>query len=270
MIAFPNAKINLGLKITQKRTDGFHNLETVFYPVDLCDALEIIKSPNGNTTFNSSGLDIPGDATGNLCSKAYRLLKGDFDLPHVNMHLHKVIPMGAGLGGGSSDAAQTLILLNKLFGLKLSENQLLDYARKLGADCAFFILNKPLFAFERGDVFKELKLDLSGYQIVIIKPDVHVNTAEAFANLNLISLQQSLKDVVRQPVTHWKKHLINDFEENIFRKFPEIADIKKTLYEKGAVYASMSGSGSAVYGLFEKPVDLSSTLKKYFYYSTFI
>ncbi len=270
MIAFPNAKINLGLDIIGKRTDGFHNLETVFYPINLCDALEIIKTPNTATSFKSSGLKIPGELKNNLCLKAYELLKEEFDLPNIKMHLHKTIPMGAGLGGGSSDAAQTLILLDELFQLKLSQNQLLNYARTLGADCAFFILNRPVFASERGDIFKEIDLDLKGYQIVIVKPEINVNTAEAFSELKINLQSERLIKSIEQPINKWQKLIKNDFEKNIFKKHPRIGEMKKLLYKNEAVYASMSGSGSAVYGLYKKPVDLSRIFKNDFYFFTII
>ncbi len=268
MIAFPNAKINLGLNIVEKRKDGFHNLETVFYPINLCDVLEIVKSADDKPFFNTSGLAIPGNGASNLCLKAFHLLKQDFDLPEVKMHLHKVIPMGAGLGGGSSNAAQALILLNELFELKLTQDQLLSYARKLGADCAFFILNKPVFATERGDIFKEIDLSLKGYQIIIVKTNIHVKTAEAFTDVKVSPVDHSLINEIQIPVSNWKKIIKNDFEENIFKKYPVIEVIRNTLYQKGAVYASMSGSGSSVYGLFDRPVDLSKDFKGNFYFSS--
>ncbi len=270
MIAFPNAKINLGLNIIEKRADGFHNLETLFYPINLCDALEIIAAPDEPTVFNSTGIDIPGDSEKNLCLKAYHLLKNDFDLKNVKIHLHKVIPMGAGLGGGSSDAAQTLVLLNEIFNLELSQDQLINYARKLGADCAFFILNKPVFATARGDIFNEIDLKLNGYQVIIVKPENHVNTAEAYTNVNISSANNSLMSEIQKPISKWKEIIKNDFEVTIFKKYPEIKVIKNTLYQNGAVYASMSGSGSAVYGLFEKSVDLSKIFENDFYFSTII
>ena len=264
MIAFPNAKINLGLNIIRKRPDGFHDLETVFYPVSLCDALEIIKTPKKPTALDLSGLGISGNVKNNLCFRAYELLKNDFDLEEVKIHLHKVIPMGAGLGGGSSDAAQTLILLNKLFNLELSQTQLLNYASKLGADCSFFILNRPVFAYERGDKFKEVNLKLEGYHLVIIKPEIHINTSDAFAEAEIGTKKDLLLKNISLPITEWKEAVKNDFEKNIFEKYPEIAQIKNELYKNGAVYASMSGSGSAVYALFNEPVDLPKRFKNCF------
>src|SRR5688572_14534594 len=178
MIAFPNAKLNIGLNVTERRPDSFHNLESVFYPVQWCDALEIL--PAKETKFTSSGIEIPGTIESNLCLKAYQLLKTDFELPPVKIHLHKNIPIGAGLGGGSSDAAFTLKLLNQLFELNIAEDKLEDYARKLGSDCAFFIRNKPVFAHEKGDVFEPIKLDLTGYNCVVVYPNLHITTAEAY------------------------------------------------------------------------------------------
>lgn len=270
MIAFPNAKINLGLNIIEKRLDGFHNLETVFYPINLCDALEIIPTPDSVTVFKSTGLRIPGDSKNNLCIQAYELLKQKFELPNIKIQLHKAIPMGAGLGGGSSDAAQTLMLLNNLFQLKLSQNKLLNYAKKLGADCAFFILNRPVFASERGDVFNEIKLNLKGFQVIIVKPEIHVNTAEAFSELNFKPIPNKLFNAIEGSISDWKELIKNKFEENIFKVYPEIGNLKNALYKNGAVYASMSGSGSAVYGLFKKPIDLTKIFEGVFYFSTII
>ena len=270
MLVFPNCKINLGLSIVEKRNDGFHNIETVFYPIPLFDVLEIIPSEDGETEFFSSGLPIPGDANKNLCFKAYQLLKKDFDLPPVKIHLHKVIPMGAGLGGGSSDAAQTLVLLNDLFELRISESELLNYASKLGADCAFFILNKAIYAEEKGDKFKNIDLDLKGKTLVLVKPNVHVGTAEAYAEITPNQRLYSLDLLIEKPINEWRYILQNDFEKSIFKNHPEIETIKNELYDSGAVYASMSGSGSAVFGLFVKPLDLAKNFKDYFYWSSII
>ena len=257
MVVFPNCKINLGLHILNKREDGYHNIETVFYPVPLKDALEII--PSGNTDaiqFTSSGLVISGDAATNLCSKAYHLLKKDYPiLPNVKMHLHKVIPMGAGLGGGSADAAFTLQLLDKLFKLNLSTPQLLEYSLQLGSDCPFFILNEPCVATGRGEIMEKIKLDLSAYQLMLVNPGIHVNTAEAFgllASQKVDNSSASLKNIITQPVNTWQHFLTNHFETVLVNKYPLIKEIKETLYNMGASYAAMSGSGSTVYGLFEK------------------
>lgn len=253
MITFPNAKINLGLSITEKRPDGYHNLETVFYPVALEDALEIqLSSENGEKfTLHQYGINIAGNPADNLVVKAYLLLDKEFHLPPISIHLYKHIPSGAGLGGGSADAAFMLKLLNDQFDLKLSDKQLEDYAALLGADCAFFIKNVPTFAEGIGNIFSPVSLSLKGYQIVLIKPDVFVSTREAFSNIHPQRPQHSIKDIINRPIKKWKDLLVNDFEASVFPKHPVIEDIKKELYRKGAIYASMSGSGSSVFGLFE-------------------
>ena len=255
MIAFPNCKINLGLHILQKRADGFHDLETVFYPISLRDGLEIIQnaSPSQEIIFTSSGLHIDVRPEDNICVKAYCLLKKDFpQLPAIKMHLHKTIPLGAGLGGGSADGAFTLLLLNKKFNLSLSQEQLIQYALQLGSDCPFFIINKPSYATGRGENLQAIELDLSSYQIVVINPDIHINTGWAFSQITPHKERKSLKEIIRLSITEWKECLKNDFEEAVFLHHPEIKDIKEQLYEQGAVYSSMSGSGSTVYGLFDK------------------
>lgn len=249
MLDFPNAKINLGLFVTSRRPDGFHDLLSCFYPVQWTDALEIL--PADWNSFNMTGLPVPGDPASNLCLKAYTLLQQDFDLPPVQMHLHKVIPMGAGLGGGSSDAAFTLRILNKLFELNLRANALEHYARQLGSDCAFFIRNKPVIATERGDVFMDAALDLRGYTCVVVYPGIHITTAEAYASIKPSQPECTMDMLLKQDVKVWKDILKNDFEEALFPKYPELPNIKAKLYEAGAKYASMTGSGSAVYGLFK-------------------
>lgn len=256
MLDFPNAKINLGLRVTEKRSDGFHNLESCFYPVQWCDALEIL--PADEERFTMSGLPVPGNPDTNLCLKAYRLLQQDHQLPRVHMHLHKVIPMGAGLGGGSSDAASVLKQLNTLFELKLNPDVLENYARRLGSDCAFFIRNKPVVAVEKGDVFIPTELDLSGYSCVVVYPGIHITTAEAYANIVPKKPDSSIEESLKQDISEWKEVLRNDFEASLFPKYPELPAIKEQLYRAGAAYASMTGSGSAVYGLFEgdAPADL--------------
>ena len=253
MISFPNCKINLGLHILEKRTDGFHDLETVFYPVPLEDALEIIHSPDGNNQFTTSGLQIDGDKGSNICIKAFELLKKDFpQLPGIKMHLHKVIPAGAGLGGGSADAAYTLLLVNKQFKLALSTSQLIDYSLKLGSDCSFFVINKPSFATGRGEIMEPVSLNLSAYKFIIVNPGIHIQTAKAFTGMTPALPAKSVKEIIQQPISTWKNELINDFEKNIFIHHPEIDAIKNKLYDCGAIYASMTGSGSTVYGIFEK------------------
>jgi len=254
MINFPNAKINIGLNITERRPDDYHNLETIFYPVNIKDALEVIEAPE--LSFESSGLDIPGRGEDNLCIKGYHLLKKDFDIPPVKIHLHKNIPIGAGLGGGSADAAFFIRLMNDKFNLDLSIDQQLNYARKLGADCAFFIENKPVFAFEKGDEFETIKLDLSGYSIVLVMPDVHISTSEAYSGVKPAMVKQSLLELILEPISQWKNHIKNDFEANIFKNHLEIRGVKAALYQAGAIYASMSGSGASVFGIFNKTPDL--------------
>lgn len=256
MVSFPNAKINLGLNIIRKRRDGYHDLETVFCSVDLKDALEVIQSTE--TNFHLSGLPVNGNHNDNLCLKAYRLLKKDFpDLPYLNIYLHKAIPMGAGLGGGSSDGAFMLYILNKKFQLNLSQEQLINYALQIGSDCPFFIINKPCFATGRGEVLTPLEVDLSAYKIVLINPGIHVSTKEAFSNLVPSIPQKSIRQIITQPISTWKNELVNDFEINVFKLFPEIKEIKAILYNSQAVYASMTGSGSTVFGIFEGNAELN-------------
>ncbi len=253
MVAFPNAKINIGLNILSKREDGYHNLQTIFAPINVKDALEIIEAEPGNegVQFTSSGLYVPGAVEGNLCVRAYQLLKKDFPaLPAVQMRLHKTIPMGAGLGGGSADAAFALQLINQKFSLNLNTEQLLAYAGQLGSDCAFFILNKPCYATGRGEILEPIQLDLSGYQILLINPGIHISTSLAFDNISIGENAQDLGMLINQPIRNWKNNIFNDFEKPVFAVYPEIETIKTTLYNEGALFASMSGSGSSVYGIF--------------------
>lgn len=254
MIVFPNCKINLGLRILRKRSDGYHDLETIFYPLPFYDVLETIARKEISTIlFSGSGLTINGDIEENLCVKAYTLLQKEFpQIPAIQMHLHKVIPTGAGLGGGSADAAYTLLVLNKQFQLKLSTEQLITYALQLGSDCPFFIVNKPCFATGRGEMMEQVSLDLSAYKFIIVNPGILVSTANAFAGITPSLPVKSVKEIIQQPVSTWKNELMNDFEKNIFDNYPSIETIKNKLYDAGAVYASMSGSGSTVYGIFEK------------------
>ncbi len=257
MIVFPNCKINLGLHILRKRADGYHDLETIFYPIPITDALEIVtyKDPVRSTSmpFTVTGIELDTDPVSNICAKAYRLLKRDFPgLPHIHMHLHKVVPSGAGLGGGSSDGAFTLVLLNDLFQLSIPGPELIDYALQLGSDCPFFILNRPCLAKGRGEILEPIELSLAGYQLVVVNPGIHVNTGDAFRHLTPAMPDTSLKEIIKMPVKKWKDELVNDFEKVIFKQHREIVDIKDALYQQGAIYASMSGSGSTVYGIFEK------------------
>jgi 4-diphosphocytidyl-2-C-methyl-D-erythritol kinase len=242
----------------QKRSDGFHDIETVFYPVGLRDVLELVKQEAGSQKTDAEiknyGLKVEGKASDNLCIKAHQLLKKDFpDLPPVQIHLLKNIPMGAGLGGGSADGACMLQLLSDKFHLNLSTGQLISYALLLGSDCPFFITNQPCHATGRGEIITPINLDLSAYQVVLVFPGIYVNTGWAFSQIQLSKTDiTSLKQIVQQPVNNWKQELVNDFETPVFDKYPEIKMIKETLYQQGAVYAAMSGSGSTVFGLFEK------------------
>lgn len=258
MITFPNAKINLGLNIVEKRPDGYHNLETIFYPINLQDALEVTRRENNDKeyTLHISGSPLVGEPEDNLVVKAYKLLKKDYPgLLPVDIHMYKHIPAGAGLGGGSSDAACMIKLLNDKFSLGLSTERMEEYAVKLGADCAFFIRNKPVFATGIGNLFEPVELSLKGYHIILIKPDIFVSTRDAFAEIKPVRPAVSLKEIVKQPMETWKNSMKNDFEDSVFKKFPEIAAIKDELYDLGAVYAAMSGSGSSVYGIFKAPIE---------------
>jgi 4-diphosphocytidyl-2-C-methyl-D-erythritol kinase len=253
MLSFPNCKINLGLNILQKREDGFHDLETVFYPLPLKDMLEIISASAAGEelSYADSGLPVGGAKENNLCCKAYQLLKKDFPLlPRIKLHLHKGIPTGAGLGGGSADAAFTLQLLNDLFQLNISTAQLLRYAVVLGSDSPFFIINKPCLAKGRGELLEEIALNLSVYSIILINPGVHINTAWAFSQVSPALPEKNISSIIHQSISTWKEELKNDFEQPVFEKYPEIKNIKEELYNQGALYASMSGSGSTVYGIF--------------------
>jgi 4-diphosphocytidyl-2-C-methyl-D-erythritol kinase len=270
VIVFPNSKINLGLNILRKRSDGYHDLETVFYPIQLTDILEIIENKHPEDSprmpFTISGFSIPEVPASNICAKAYKLLKKDFPkLPFIQMHLHKSVPLGAGLGGGSADASFALKVLNKLFNLNLTVQQLIEYAYKLGSDCPFFILNKPCFATGRGEILEEIAIDLSAYKFVIVNPGIHIHTGDTFAKLKPALPGKSTREIIAQPIKTWKKELRNDFEKIVFEQYHEIGDIKAALYTAGAIYASMSGSGSTVYGIFPKDQKLSLSFSKNYF-----
>lgn len=255
MIVFPNAKVNLGLHIIDKRLDRFHNIETCFYPIGWKDVLEII--PANFLAFTSSGLAIPDNPEENLCLKAYHLIKSDFDIPPVKIQLHKIVPIGAGLGGGSSDAAFTIDLLNDKFKLGITEEKRNEYASKLGSDCAFFIKNSPVFAVEKGEVHEEINLPtFCIYTIVVIFPNIHVSTALAYQSVIKRGKSQGLKKQLMLPINEWKNTIENDFEKSVFPIYPEIEKIKALLYEEKAEYAAMSGSGSAVFGIFRHEPDV--------------
>ncbi|MEP7277346.1 MAG: 4-(cytidine 5'-diphospho)-2-C-methyl-D-erythritol kinase [Bacteroidota bacterium] len=270
MIAFPNCKINLGLRVLQKRSDGFHNIETIFYPVPLKDTLEIVSVHTTTQTpgFYSYGLPIPGEPSANLCIKAWQLLKTDFPgLPPVDIHLLKNIPIGAGLGGGSADAACMLRLLNTKFNLGISAGQLQTYALQLGSDCPFFLVNIPSYATGRGEQLEPILVDLSSWQLALAHPGIHIPTAWAFCALDINNGAASgpaLSALVATPIKDWKQHLLNDFEKPVFEKYPEIKSVKEDLYQLGAVYASMTGSGSTVFGLFEPEKNLAPILPAHY------
>lgn len=267
MKLFPNAKINLGLNIVNKRSDGYHDIETIFYPVHfMTDELVIEKvdsSAGSEAVFYNSGLDVGGAPDDNLVVRAFRSIQKDFDLPEVSLSLLKRIPFGAGLGGGSADAAFTLKAVNTLFGLDLSDDDLEVYASRIGADCPFFIKNKPVFASGTGNVFTPVGLSLEGYYLVLVKPDIHVSTPAAYSMVKPAKPEVSLMECVKMPVSAWKNYIVNDFEKPVFEKYPEIGMIKDTLYDQGAVYASMSGSGSSVFGLFDSAPVVDNVFKRY-------
>jgi len=254
MICFPNAKINIGLNIVEKRNDGFHNLETIFFPIGLKDALEFIESDT--LQFKNSGLTIDGDPLNNLCVKAWKLIQQDYNIPPVHIHLHKIIPFGAGLGGGSADAAFMLKLLNDYFKLNISKEKLIQYALTLGSDCPIFIKNEACYGTGRGEILEPLTINLTGKFLVLINPGIHVPTRDAFASIKPQHSEFDLRESILRPIVDWKNYIVNDFEKSIFPKYPAIANIKARLYEHGALYAAMSGSGSSVYGIFEKEPDL--------------
>ncbi len=265
MVSFPSCKINLGLHILSKRPDGFHNIETCFYPVPWTDILELI--PATRFSFTCTGIALPGDLEENLCVKAFRLLQNDFNFGEAKIHLHKIIPSGAGLGGGSSDAAATLLLINQVFRLNLSTEKLKTYAAQLGSDCAFFIENRPMLGSGRGEVLQEVDVNLQGKFLVLVKPAIHVSTADAYAMVRPTQPELDLRAVLNSGISAWRDSLKNDFEQSVFQKFHEIASIKKSFYEAGALYSSMSGSGSSVFGVFEEPVDLKHHFPRASYWS---
>lgn len=256
MIAFPNAKINIGLNILGKRPDGFHNIYSCFYPIPWCDVLEIIEGDR--IEFHPTGIDIPGNESDNLCLKAYNLLSNDFDLPPVKIYLHKVIPIGAGLGGGSADASFTLKLLNDKYDLGITTEKLEEYASQLGSDCPFFIRNQPVIATGTGQTLASINIDLSELFIVLVNPGIHISTAEAYSNVKF-SLLSSFEDEINNlnQIDNWKNILHNDFEASLFNSHHQLLKIKSSLYEIGAKYASMAGSGSTIYGLFDRKIDTS-------------
>lgn len=262
MVTFPNAKINLGLSITGKLHTGYHSIESCLYPIPWCDVLEFI--PGKKISFSSSGIAIPGDEEDNLVLKAYKLLRKDFGLPELNIHLHKIIPMGAGLGGGSADAAFMLKMLNSEFQLFLDDSVLEDYAAQLGSDCPFFIQNKPAIAIGTGTDLEVFDLDLAGMWMLLIKPEVHISTQEAYANVTPKPNEVDLKALLEsKDFSLWREKLINDFEASIFPNHPVLGKIKEALYQNGAAYAAMSGSGSTLFGLYTEKPEISPAFETY-------
>ncbi len=255
MLVFPNCKINLGLNIIKKRQDGYHDIETVFYPVNWCDALEVIevKDQSEPFIFSESGLIINGKKEDNLIFKAWKLITELKAIPPIKVHLHKNLPMGAGLGGGSSDAAFFINLVDKKFNLGLSYLEKSNLASKLGSDCSFFITNEPVLATEKGNVFSPISIDLSNYYILVVYPNIHSNTKNAYDGIVPKPSKTNLRSIIEnQPIAEWKNYLVNDFEETVFIKYPQIKTLRDSFYDNGALYACMSGSGSSVFGIFDK------------------
>jgi 4-diphosphocytidyl-2-C-methyl-D-erythritol kinase len=268
MIVFSNSKINLGLWVLNKRTDGYHNLSTIFYPINWKDILEIIidDSSSNHIIIKNYGLSLDIPIHQNIIYKAYQLLLEKFQkLPAVKVYLFKNVPFGAGLGAGSANATFFIKALNDLFKLNLSKEVLNNLVVKLGSDCAFFLENKPVLAKEKGDKFQPISINLNDYYILIIFPNINVSTAEAYKNIIPKMRSEKLEDIIQMPISEWKNYLENDFEKVVFKSYPIIAEIKKELYKQGAIYASMSGSGSAVYGIFSKKPELNNFKEfKYF------
>lgn len=258
-----NAKINLGLNILAKRPDGFHNIESVFLPISWYDYISIHESKM--VKFSSEGIDIPESSQGNLCLRAYELLNADFDLAPLHLHLNKKIPIGAGLGGGSADAAFVLKALNKKFNLQLNYLQLEKYAASLGSDCVFFIRNQPALVKGRGEqITVDRRFDvLRNYHILMLKPDIFISTQEAYQNVVPKQSEKSVLDVLESPIENWKANLVNDFEAPLFKKYKALKLVKNMLYDYGAIYASMSGSGSCFYGIFDAKIQLDDQIKQY-------
>ena len=254
MICFPNAKINLGLNVVSKRTDGYHNIETIFYPIPVKDALEVV--PASRPLFTQSGIPIDAPKEKNLVIRALNALQARHTIPPLEIHLLKAIPFGAGLGGGSSDAAFLLKMVNELCDLRLSMDELEALAATIGADCPFFVRDTPVFATGTGNVFESIELSLKGYHLCLVKPDIAVSTPEAYARVTPATPEISLKEIIKRPLTEWRNVMINDFERSVFPSRPEIGHIKEALYGEGAIYAAMSGSGSSVFGLFDAPTRL--------------
>lgn len=264
MLVFPNAKINLGLDIVKKRQDGFHDLESIFLPIDLRDILEFVEADE--LSFSSTGIEIPGDPGQNLCLKAWEILECYHHIPKVKIHLHKQIPIGAGLGGGSADGAFMLKALNDQFELGCSVEELESYAAELGSDCAFFIKNVPAFAQGRGEVLEPIEWGFNKYAIALVNPGIHIGTAEAYSGVKPAFPSTSLMEAIKQPLSAWEGLVKNDFEKSIFKNHRDIASVKDKLYDMGAIYSAMSGSGSSVFGFFYE-LDLENLKEEFPSYS---
>ncbi len=266
MIVFPNAKVNIGLNVVNKRPDGFHDIEAIFYPVGLCDILEFIPvtDKTSNSSLASSGIPVDGNPADNLCLKAYEVLKDRHGLPPIKIHLHKNIPVGSGLGGGSSDAAYMLSALNDYFELNYSKKEMAGFAEQLGSDCAFFIDNAAAFSWGKGEKLEKISLNLKGYYISIIHPCLSINTAQAYTRVRPKKPEKTLKETISNPIATWKNHIKNDFEDVISVQYPVITRIKEELYNNGALFAAMTGSGSSVFGIFKNPVKMNKIFSHYF------
>lgn len=263
MLLFPNAKINLGLNVTSRRSDGFHNIETVFLPVALCDVLEFVESVDDSTKLTVTGTNLDSPPEENLVFKAWKLMHENYKVPPLEIHLHKLIPTGAGLGGGSADAAFMLKGLNEFFQCGASIADLEKYAAMLGSDCAFFIRNSPAYAEGRGEILQPITIDLDNYRVLLINPAIHVSTKEAYEGVTPKIPEKSLRQILGLNKTQWQGNVKNDFETSVFIKYPKISAIKDKLINAGAIYASMSGSGSTVYGIFEKQMDLQFLIAEF-------
>jgi len=267
MVVFPNAKINIGLDIIRKRSDGFHEINTVFYPIGLKDSLEFIEGKE--TSFKNYGIEIDCTDEDNLILKAFNLIKEKHAIPQLSIALMKNIPFGAGLGGGSADASFMITALNEYYNLGMSEDEMCNISLQIGSDCPFFIKNRPMFASGRGEIFKEISLSLQGKYLVLINPGIHVGTKEAYGGIVPAEPTVNLFDAIQKDITEWEHCISNKFEESVFALYPEIKTIKEKLYEKGALFASMSGSGSSVFGIFEKEIDTNS-FSNYFVWSGYL
>ena len=260
MVVFPNAKINLGLEILRKREDGYHDLESLFYPIPLKDALEIVPIKHGSgDRWHFSGLEIPGKPSDNLCVKALELLRAEFEIPWLNCFLHKAIPMGAGLGGGSSDVAFLIDAVCEMYSPDFPKERRAEIALAIGSDCPFFLRNEPLMARGRGEIFEPIELDLSGLHLILVCPDIHISTPAAYGSISPSQPDMPVEDILRTSVYNWRDKLNNRFEGFAFKQFPELAKIKAEMYEFGAAYSSMTGSGSSIFGIFEHLPDTLSS-----------